>query len=378
MKNAVIYAALLVGIFALSLYVRLAGFHYPYLRNIDSYVFYRYMNYVVQHGHMPAVDRLMLAPTGFRLSPHGYLYVYLGAYSYEIFSHIMRIALWKFLIYFPAVLASLMVFPAYYIGTKLYDRNAGLISAFLLMFVPTIMARTLGGDPDSDSIVLLMSLITMAFFIATIKEKKWKIPISISAGIVLYLFSETWVGYWYIYWVLVGYTVAAVAYGLLRKVEWKWPVINLGLITLVFLLSNLAVYGLSGFSYFTSAFTSPIGTIGLFGKGGLKSEAGRQFPNVYVSVAEMQSSSIKQIVLSAGSNVFVPALLGFLYLIYSFIRKGKHFDSLVVFGIWFTGFLYASIMAVRFSIFLVIPVVFLASVALSKTWRLTQGEELEE
>ena len=378
MKQSILIGLVLVALFALSMYIRLVGFHFPYLRNIDSYVFYRYMDYVVKNGSLPKVDHLMLAPNGKPISRHGYLYIYIGAYSYRLFSLVYHAPLWRFLIYFPALLASLMIFPAYYIGTKLYDRNAGLASAFLVAFVPTITARTLGGDPDSDSIVLLMSLLTMASFVSTIKEKKMRIPLSMLAGLTLYLFSETWVGYWYSYWIMVGYAVLASIRAYLLKEDWKWPIMDIAIITAVFIACNLAVYGLGGFDYFTSMFTGPASIIGVFGSGGLKSEAGRQFPNVYVSVAEMQSASLRQIMANAGANIFVPALFGFLYLVYSFAKKGKHFDSLSIMGIWFVGFLYASLMAVRFSVFLVIPVIFLASVALAKTWRIVEGESLED
>ena len=356
----------LLLIFGLALYIRLVGFHFPYLRNIDSYVFYRYMNYTVATGHVPTHDPLMLAPTGKNLTAWNMFYVLLGAKTYELVNAVHHMPLWRFLIYFPAVLASLIVIPAYIIGDELYDRNAGLLAAFFLALSPVIMSRTLGGDPDSDSIVLLMSLLTASTVTLSIKRKK--IWLALLNGFVFSLFAWTWVGFWYVYWLYLG---TALSLWLLdRDISYLRDV---AISTAVFF----------GFAYlFTHQFllgyvvSAPLKTIGLFGAGGIKSEEG-QFPNVYVSVAEMQSNTIQSLIRQIGGYILVPALFGLLYLIYSFAKTGKHKDSLVFFGLWTVGFFYASLTAVRFSIFLTIPLSFLSAILFSKALRLANGEDYE-
>ena len=77
--------------------------------------------------------------------------------------------LWEFLIWFPAVLAALMAIPMYFIGKILYDRKAGILAAAFFVFDTAIISRTLGGDPDSDGIVLILPLIIIVLFLYTYK-----------------------------------------------------------------------------------------------------------------------------------------------------------------------------------------------------------------
>ena len=56
----------IIIILLLSMYVRLIDYRWPYLRNIDSYVFYRWMDETVQNnGVLPTLDVYELAPVGF-------------------------------------------------------------------------------------------------------------------------------------------------------------------------------------------------------------------------------------------------------------------------------------------------------------------------
>ncbi len=360
------HVIILVMLFSTSLYIRLVGFRFPYLRNIDSYVFYRYMNYTIETGKIPDYDPLMLAPTGANLTMWNMFYVFLGAKTYEAVRLFFDIPLWRFLVYFPAVLASLMVMPAYVIGKELYDRDAGLLAAFMLVFSPVVMSRTLGGDPDSDAIVLLMSLATVASLTLVIKRKK--ILDSVVAGIVFSLFAWTWVGFWYVYWLYLGTVLVLFAI----KRDWA-DIRNLAIVTAVFLA---ATYLLTGRFLGGYVLRAPFGTIGLFGTGGIKSEEG-QFPNVYVSVAEMQSNSLSSLMRQIGGYLLVPSIIGLAYLAYSYVKTRRHLEALVLLGLWAAGFFYASLTAVRFSIFLIIPLSFLTAIAFSKALKIALGEEYD-
>src|SRR3989344_6631490 len=137
-------------IIILGIYVRTLDYRWPYLRNIDSYNFFRAITDIVENnGVLPSHDDLSWAPYGADRTILGDPYVYLGAYSYMLTrAFIPSLQLWEYLIWFPAILAALMAIPMYYIGKILYDRKAGIMAAAFVLFDTAIMSRTLGGDPD--------------------------------------------------------------------------------------------------------------------------------------------------------------------------------------------------------------------------------------
>ncbi len=368
-------------IFALSVYVRLVGFHYPYLRNIDSYAFYRQMEYIYEHGHLPEIDTLMLAPTGKKMSFS--LYPYIGAYLFKLVKVFLpNLELWRFLIYLPALIASLSVFPLYIAGKNLYDKKAGLFFSFLMIFSPQMMSRTLGGDPDSDCIVFFATSLVFMTISYVIKfrhnQKKMRIA-AIWAGLAFTFFALTWVGYWYFYWITLGFVVLEavlkVARSQMRNKKFtidKTYLIPFAILTITMVVTALPFFGLN---FLKSTFLSPFETISLFSStGGIKGEGG-QFPNVYVSVAEMMSpGSVMNIVMSNPSH-FLLTLLAIVYLISSFVTYGKHSDTLSFLLSWFLVTFYASMTAVRFMIFLAMPLAFGTAIILSKVFRMFLGED---
>ncbi len=373
-----------VGIFLLSIYVRLAGFHYPYLRNIDSYFFYRQIEYIYEHGHLPVVDHLMLAPTGKRVSHDTALYQYLGAYTFKAFKYMFpNLELWKFLIYFPVVISSLSAFFLYVAGKNLYDKKAGVLFSFLMVFNPQMMSRTLGGDPDSDCIVFFMTSLTLMAISFVIKYKydtKKMIKYSILAGAAFALFAYSWVGYWYIYWIMIGYSILVLAFEYVKKAKKKSTTyghakkigIAMVVLTLSFIIFTVPHFGVG---IIKRTFASPFQAISLFSStGGLKGEGG-QFPNVYVSVAEMMSPGGITKIISTDPTLFFLTFIAIAYLLISYFKYGKHLDTLAILITWLSVTMYASMTAVRFMILLAMPISFGAAIVISKTIRLLVGED---
>ncbi|MCD6436151.1 MAG: hypothetical protein J7L15_07155 [Clostridiales bacterium] len=295
---------LLLVVFILSMYIRLFNFHWPYLLNIDSYFQYRRMEYII-NGHTELLtlerngqlinstdlkyDPLMIAPNGAKLQFTAYQYF--GAYTYMLI-HLLfpNLPFWRFLIYLPAFLASLMVIPAYYLGKVIYDRKAGIIFAFLSVFNPAIMSRTLGGDPDSDAWVLLWPLIVLALYFITYKtidgnlKNKKSIILSILTGIAFTIFAYSWVS-WYIFYLIIGFVVlVSILKYILR--ENREQIIHILLSTfIIFLTFFIISYPISGLEKINANIFGPFNSLKL------KSETG-QFPNVYV-----QSQSLCLVVI---------------------------------------------------------------------------------
>jgi asparagine N-glycosylation enzyme membrane subunit Stt3 len=382
-------------IIILSIYVRTIDYRWPYLRNIDSYTFYRQMDEIVANGGvMPSFDNLMLAPDGAPRKVELFPYQYLGAYSYMFVRIFADIQLWQWLIYLPAILASLMAIPMYYIGKILYDRRAGVLAAFFVVFDISNISRTLGGDPDSDAIVLLFPLIVMAVFLFTYKyiekEKlnKKAILFSIITGILLGLWGHIWVGYWYVIWLITGMIILKflIDYMRTKNLRQEWQNIKHIIYSYIIMIviMSLILVPFFGLSKIANAFTGPIEFQDIKKDTSIIGGEATNFPNVYVSVAELQESGgIKDIILRTttlqGPLLFISPfflmIYALIYLLYSYYKKKQHLDTAILLLIWFLGPLLATIIAVRFTVLFSAPMAIGSAIILTKLWRMARGED---
>jgi len=381
----------LILIIILAFYIRVDGYNWPYLRNIDSYSFLRAMDDIASNdGILPQNDNLVRSPLGMIRSFDVHPYEYFGAYSFmisRIFSQ--EIQIWQFLIYFPAFVASLIAIPMYFIGKKLYDKKAGLLIAFFTVFEASLMARSLAGDPDNDGFVLLVPMVLMAVFVYAYKsienDKKFNrkfFAYTFLLAALFCLWSVTWIGYWYVVWLVSGFMVMKFIFYAVRDRSIKQSLISLKhimtsyvivIVILFFFISS--VYSVGRFVY---TFRGP------FEFQEIKGEEKLIFPNVYVSVAELQQSGGTREIISRTSTVqgmgillspFFLMIYCLLYLLYSFVKKRQHIDTLMLLFIWFVGPFIATTVAVRFSILFTAPMAIGSGILLSKFIRLAVGED---
>lgn len=355
---------LIISIIILGFELRIFSFHWPYLRNIDSYFFWRHMDYIVEHGSLPEIDKLMLSPTGLEIGKR-VLYQYIGAYSYLFVSYFFNIELWEYLIYFPAFLASLMAIPMYYIGKLLWDKKAGILSAFFVVFNISNFARSLGGDPDTDAIVMLMPLIVVAVFLFVYKDMEKRTTIKniicfALFGVINAVFAFIWTGYWYIFLILYGFLLAKIIIKVVCRANPK-KIAQMFVVSLIsFWIITVPIMG-------TIMFYDPLHQLfynaGITGPG-LKGEKGIRFPNVYVSVQELQvGGGLREIAERTSGfsftnplmilvSPFMLTIFTTIYLLYLFWKRREHFDTLLLLFFWFFGPLMAAMVAVRFAILL--------------------------
>ncbi len=374
---------IVIAIIMLAFYVRMLDYRWPYLRNIDSYMFYRQMDYIIQNnGIMPLHDPLILAPDGGLIRNELFPWQYLGAYTF-MFTRVFfpDIQLWQYLIYLPALVASLAAIPMYFIGKMLYDKKAGILAALFIVFDFSNLSRSLGGDPDTDAIVVLVPLIVMTLFLFTYKHvntnglNKRSLLYSIVTGIALALWAHTWEGYWYVLWLITAMVairiiISAAKHRKLSQIAREsMPLITSYVIFLALLFAiTYPAYGTGKISDFLTPFKFQQ----------LKSEEGIEFPNVYVSVAELQGGDIKGVIQRTSAinfegspflmlvSPFFLMIYALIYLSYSFYRKRQHVDTLILLLVWFVGPFMATIVAVRFSTLFSAPIAIGSAIILAK------------
>jgi len=381
-------------IILMGIYVRTLDYRWSYLRNIDSYMFLRQFNEIVQNGGVfPLFDPLMKVPEGEIRLPQLFPYQYLGAYSYMLTGIFLPgLELWRFLIYFPAVLASLMAIPMYFIGKALYDRRAGVLAAFFIVFDMAIISRTLGGDPDSDGIVLLIPLIAIAVFLYAYKYvdrvkkiNKGFILYSVLLGLALFLWSQSWAGYSYVFWIIGGFIIIKLLADFMktRRIKQVW---NDSKHVIACMVIAFLIFATPIILFLEGPVKVLSGVMGPFQFLEIKGEEGRLYPNVGVSVAELQGAGGWGDIIKRTSAIQDPAIVllispfflmvfAMMYLIYSYYKKRQHFDTLLLLLLWFLVPFFATTFAVRFSILFSAPLAIGSAILLAKIIRLSSGED---
>ncbi len=369
-----------LAIVGMGLYVRTFDYKFSYLRNIDSYAFTRQIEDVVNNGYLPQHDNLSLAPYGQDRPPGRDLYVYIMAYGFDFVRLFLpNYTLFQFLIWAPALMAALMAIPMYYIGKILYDRRAGVLAAFFIVFDISVLSRTLGGDPDNDTSVLLFPLIAIALFLLAYKYTNEKgfnkkgIIYTIAAGIGLGAWGYIWSGFWFVIWIIAGFLIVKITMKLAKHrnagaiKELKRPIFLFAAMMFIFFALTMPILG-------TKVISETVQ--GPFSFGDIKSEENREFPNVYVSVAELQSGGgFKDILLRTNVFLFIFMIFSLAYLAASALMKRKeHIDTFILLLIWFIGPLIATEIGVRFSILFAAPIAIGSAIFISKVFRILEGE----
>lgn len=337
------------------------------------------MDEIVQNnGILPIHDQYQLSPDGFYRPPQWiYPYFYIGAYSFFVTSAFSPgINLMDFLIYLPAFLAVLAAIPVYFIGKLLFNRKAGVLAAFFYVFDISNFSRSLGGDPDSDAIVILVSMLAIwgflgAYKIAEVTKKLSKRVIFYStiSALILWIWYSTWAGYWYVFWLISGFVVLRLLFGILSKNAHKTTELKTIFISFIIIiaLSFLLTIPSYGDSKITSAIFGPIQFQSIKGEENI-------FPNVYVSVAELQSSGgpieiIKRTSVLDGVGILISPFFLMIYaligLAYLHIKTRKYLDSVLFLIVWFVGPFMATIVAIRFSILFSAPLAIGSGIFLS-------------
>ena len=197
-KVALLCLIVVVALFIRSEYIRKDG---KYLLGADPYYHYRMAETILTQGERPEWDSLGCWPTG---NPVSYppLFQYYLAYSYKFIGAPLGLDLFQWCIYASIIPLVFCVILMFFTGAALTNDYGGLLAAALFATMPAITIRTVIGFTDTDSFVLLLSLIVLSFFVLTVTYKGKNNPFlqpvfAFICGFALFLFSKTWAGYWY-------------------------------------------------------------------------------------------------------------------------------------------------------------------------------------
>ncbi len=120
---------------------------------------------------------------------------------YNIFQFFgIPVSLYDVCFYFPAFMGGLTVYATYLLGKEILDRRLGLVSAFFMALVPGFMQRTVAGFFDNETIGVFSTIMTLYFFVKTMRTGK--IRHSIYGGLFLGYLALSWGGYYFVFYLI--------------------------------------------------------------------------------------------------------------------------------------------------------------------------------
>lgn len=153
---------------------RIRSFVLPNLKNVitgeaislelDSTLFLRYAEVIVEQGSLYSLDPLRYAPFGADISNLAVFTSYFIAYLYKflhIFNSSITVAQANNL--YPIVATMIMSFFMFLLVRRLFDWKVAILSVLFINVLPSFLFRSLGGSSDHD--ILAMMLIMMAFYL---------------------------------------------------------------------------------------------------------------------------------------------------------------------------------------------------------------------
>ena len=297
----------------------------PYFSEMDSYYNLRLTQDYLDHGYLGDTiqngtewDLHSSFPQG-QSAEYTPLIVYFTAFTYKFVNLFTHMPLNAVAIWIAPFIASLAVIPAYLLVRRITNDYGGITAGLLVGLAPAYFAHTFAGFFDTDQFNMIVPLFVVMFFIYSMlaNTMKSRAIYAALAGFSMLIFTLAWSGWYYIYYLVVA---TAVIYLLISrfllnnktikptdyfKGKLSWFNDKPDLFTLIiFLVVSLLLMSVSiGISGIEGGILSPIGASQL--QSAVQSTA---YPNVYVSVSELQIPSISEVISGVGG--YLPFFFG--------------------------------------------------------------------
>ena len=298
----------------------------PYFSEMDSYYNYRLTDNYVDHGYVGDKqingsdwDMHRYAPTGNQIN-YELGIAYLTSWMNDMANNFLgwdmslkEVAFWT-----GAIISTLCVIPAFIFSRRITNDYGAIVATLIIALAPNYFAHTFPGFFDTDMFYYIAPLFFIFFFVESIRSDNWiwKILFALISVVSIGIFSIQWTG-WIFYVALMGmFAVVYLIASFIFNVDadrgqydnvLQWLIHNKEFLSIVAIgviaFAGLAV--LRGVDGVIGIFSSVLGLLNLQSA----SVVVGGFPNVLISVAEMQAPNM----LGAGMNsMFLANTNGFI------------------------------------------------------------------
>ena len=339
-----------------------------YLMELDCWHWARYVENVFYLGHpgdkvkdSRQWDRLMLSPKGDYLAWNQFLF-YFSAFLYRGFSLFKSVPLFTFVFYLPIVFASVFILVLYLFVRQTSSSLGAVVSCLFIGLSPIFLPRSCAGWFDMDILNLLFPFLIVWTYLKAHTAVSWKLKffwIGFSA-FWMNLFCYTWVKWWFILLIIIIYEIFSQA--LMVFINFRHKTKDSGLMkeraaTLSFFLvcSLFLIAIFSGWQPFGVFYREFTGALALN-----KPLIPSIWPNVFSTVAELRKVDLREIANSTG-GIFISVAALFCMIVFLIqVLMGRKYtglrrEAIIILAFWFLSMLYATLMGVRFTVFLLVP-----------------------
>ena len=167
----------------------------PVVRAFDPWFQLKTTEYIIENGYAAFFtwyDDATWVPWGRDIPSSTYIGVpFTSAFFYFVVNSIGINVDFVFVsLVLPALMGSLTVIVAFFLGRELYNNTVGLLSALFMAFIPAFIQRTIAGFYDNECIGVFAITLTMFFFIRSLK--KGSPSYGIAAGVSLAYLLGSW------------------------------------------------------------------------------------------------------------------------------------------------------------------------------------------
>ncbi|MBS3175836.1 hypothetical protein J4457_01220 [Candidatus Woesearchaeota archaeon] len=315
-----------------------------YLLEIDPFLWMGMARNYLKYGRSGAIEKDGVVYHGLRggrfSPPEGFNPIsYTEAKLYQVMSFFKKdISLMFVAFILPIIIMALAVIPAYLIGKQIAGDFAGILSGVIVASHGALLYRTMGGFSDNDPFSALFPLLIVYGTLKALDASTMKKGMlwALFAALMTVLYDVFWSGFWFIFlFVLLtlgAYILYQAAIQVRKERKISWTIVKKSTCTLALFyfgaaILNGLIYGVlikkEGFMYEAiRMLQTPILT-GWFVQ--LKQVAITSiWPNVLTTVAELNPTSMDQIIGTVGGKVFF--LLGMMACIFA-VSKGQEYKK---------------------------------------------------
>ncbi|MDD5585269.1 MAG: STT3 domain-containing protein, partial [Candidatus Omnitrophica bacterium] len=340
---------------------------HTYLLELDPYQWMRNTENVVRFGHPGTekkenkiYDTYMLAPKGLEVVPIQFLF-FCSAFFYKIYSFFFQhTPLVHFLFYLPLVYVSIFLTLLYFFSRRFFSRWGAFFTTLFVGLSEIFVLRSCVGWFDYDTLSMTMPLlIVWCLSLAFTSKGNWKrlIFYALCASFFQGLYTFTWIGWWFIFLIVIAAVVFITLNNYLiaqpRERVNRESILNIAGILIFFAGSIFFCFLISGGNLIKDFFTLLKDNLYL-GDSASKSI----WPNVSYTISELQAASIRTISNSLYNKSIAVLSVASLVWIYFKERRGENKFVIYSMVFWTVFMTYASFKAVRFILYLAIPLGF--------------------
>jgi len=336
-----------------------------YLLELDPYHWMRYVKNILNHGYPgderrgnKSYDTYMLAPIGNEIGKVKFPF-YLASFLYKGFTFFFKgMDVESFLFYLPIFYTFLFLSCLYFFCKHFFSDLAGFFTVLFVGLNGLLLQKSCAGWFDYDVFTLFFPLIIVWLIISSLKNKdklSKLIFYSLSASFFLGVFAYSWVGWWFIFFIIgISFLFGIVNAYLINysdKEKAKKEIVGYLLSGGIFLIGSILFCGVIAHINLVKDIFASLQYHKWLGS----SLSASIWPNTYYTVGELQKVTPEAMVKYLyGRVVFILSLGGMLWIYLKKRREEPDFLNIMFF--WVMLMVFVTLKGgVRFIVFVSLP-----------------------